>query len=297
MPPAKTQPEAAGLTEHDNLTAALAAVQRELPQVSKGEKAEVQTKNGPSYSYRYASLAHLSAAILPLLGRHGLAWACRTEYDEQDRFMLRGQLRHTSGEVQESSWQLPTSGGPQAQGSAITYARRYLLLAATGVAPDDDDDGAAAQAASQQHAPQQARPAAQRGGKGGGARPVCARCGQPLTGAAKRTDDGYVHRGGCPDAPKGVETDTDGEQQPVPEGAVAELYASAGPALARLHQLTGGKEPYPKHYRQLQEDLGGQNPGDGASWARTETPVDVLSASVADLIDEVAELLAERGEA
>jgi len=35
---------------------------------------------------------------------------------------------------------------PQAQGSAITYARRYVLTALVGVAPDDDDGQSAQQA-------------------------------------------------------------------------------------------------------------------------------------------------------
>lgn len=297
MPAAKTEPEAQApeLIEHPNLTAALAAVQRELPQVRKGDKADVQTKSGPSYSYTYASLADISQQLLPLLGRHGLAWTCYTEYDEKDRFMLRGQLRHASGELQQSSWQLPNAGGPQAQGSAITYARRYLLLAASGVAPDDDDDGAAAQAASTTQQPRQQQ-------SQGGAKRACARCGEVLTGSVQRTPQGFVHRDGC--ATEGVDADTGevtgdtetaAEQPAEPAGAVAELYASAGPALVRLHQLTKGEQPYGKHYRQLQEDLGGQNPGDGASWAATETPIDVLSASVADLIDTVSELAAEQG--
>jgi hypothetical protein len=34
-------------------------------------------------------------------------------------------------------------GDAKAAGSAITYARRYALCAALGIAPDEDDDGAA----------------------------------------------------------------------------------------------------------------------------------------------------------
>ena len=43
------------------------------------------------------------------------------------------------------------NGTPQTIGGAITYARRYALLAVTGVAPDDDDDdGQAAEDESQE---------------------------------------------------------------------------------------------------------------------------------------------------
>lgn len=48
---------------------------------------------------------------------------------------------------------LPSGGTPQTAGSAITYARRYSLCAALGVAGEEDDDGNAAQ-----HAPKPQKP-------------------------------------------------------------------------------------------------------------------------------------------
>lgn len=42
---------------------------------------------------------------------------------------------------------LPYGNSPQAAGSAITYARRYALVAALGLATEDDDGAAATQAA------------------------------------------------------------------------------------------------------------------------------------------------------
>ena len=55
-------------------------------------------------------------------------------------------LRHTSGGEDGGEYPLPSANTPaQQMGSAITYARRYCLLAVTGVAPEDeDDDGASA---------------------------------------------------------------------------------------------------------------------------------------------------------
>lgn len=125
----------------DNLTVALAAVQADLPTVGKDQKATVKSDKG-SYTYKYADLAAVSAAILPLLSKNGLAWTTLPTFDEQGRFVLRYELRHVSGESLVGSYPLPTSGRPQEMGSAITYARRYALCAATGVAPEDDDDNA-----------------------------------------------------------------------------------------------------------------------------------------------------------
>jgi hypothetical protein len=122
----------------DSLTEALCAVQADLPKIKKADKADTG-----KFSYTYASLTDVNDAILPLLAKHGLAFACCPTVDSQG-FVLRWELRHTSGETLEGSWPLPDSGGAQAQGSAVTYGRRYCLLAVTGAAPDDDDDGAAA---------------------------------------------------------------------------------------------------------------------------------------------------------
>lgn len=131
--------------ERDQLTAALAAVQAELPKVGKGNTAKVETRQGGSYTYTYANLGEVTAAILPLLGRHGLAWSCKPTMTAAG-FVLVYELRHTSGQADRGTWPLPdpSRATPQEVGSAITYARRYALCCATGVAPDEDDDDAAA---------------------------------------------------------------------------------------------------------------------------------------------------------
>jgi len=129
-----------------SLAAALVAFQAELPEVVKGDSAEVQTKTGGTYRYRYANLADVTRVVMPVLARHGLAFMSRPHFGS-DGFMLAYTLVHESGECREGCYPLPATGSPQAIGSAITYARRYCLLAVTGVAPDDDDDGQAAETA------------------------------------------------------------------------------------------------------------------------------------------------------
>jgi hypothetical protein len=124
----------------DTLTAALAAVQADLPVVGKDQQATVRSDKG-SYTYKYANLAAVSAAILPLLSKHGLAWTSMPTLDD-GKFVLRYQLLHVSGDSLEGSYPLPTTTRPQEMGSAITYARRYALCAVTGLAPEEDDDNA-----------------------------------------------------------------------------------------------------------------------------------------------------------
>lgn len=129
------------MSDHPNLAAALAAVQSELPTVHKGNRATVPTKAGGSYSYTYADLGDVSAAALPLLSSHGLAFTCLPRVAEgRNGYELTGVLLHTSGERIEGA--LPLSGNtPQEWGSSITYMRRYLLGSLTGLVTDDDDDG------------------------------------------------------------------------------------------------------------------------------------------------------------
>jgi ERF superfamily len=132
------------------LAAALAKFQAALPRIVKGE-----TANAGTYTYAYAGLDEVAAVVLPALGKVGLSFACfPTMADGQ--FVLSYSLLHEGGEERTGTWPLGT-GTPQQRGSAITYGRRYCLMAVTGVFPggEDDDGKAAAQA-----------PAQQRGGNG-----------------------------------------------------------------------------------------------------------------------------------
>ena len=143
--------------KHESLAAALAAFQASLPHIGKGNTAEVRSDKG-NYSYKYADLSDVSAVVLPLLARHGLSFSCKPTLTDDGRFVLAYLLRHESGGDDAGIYPLPTSGSPQAIGSAISYARRYVLSAITGVAPDEDDDGAAAQASYEHRQQRPARP-------------------------------------------------------------------------------------------------------------------------------------------
>lgn len=128
------------------LTKALVDLQANLPAIEKSQTAKVQTQKGRDYEYQYANLTAISEAILPLLSKHGLAFIAKPAFRD-GAFVLAYSLLHISGEREDGEYPLPTTGTPQAIGSAITYGRRYCLCAVTGIAPDTmDDDGAAAEA-------------------------------------------------------------------------------------------------------------------------------------------------------
>ncbi len=135
----------------DNIAAALAAFQAEMPTVPKSHTAKVPLKAGGSYSYKYADLADVTEAAMPLLTNHGLSFSSCPRAAERG-YELVGVLLHTSGEKLEGS--LPIGGtSPQEIGSSLTYMRRYLLGCLTGLVTDNDDDGSLAQAAATRKPP------------------------------------------------------------------------------------------------------------------------------------------------
>lgn len=134
-----TDPDAA-------LAAALSAFQQAVPKVTKSLTATVPTKNGGSYKYTYAGLPDVTAAVMPHLAKHGLAFSVCPRVHEDGTAVVTGVLLHAAGGRLEAS--LPLYGRTsQELGSSLTYARRYLLGAMTGVVTDDDDDGNTAEGA------------------------------------------------------------------------------------------------------------------------------------------------------
>ena len=123
-----------------NLAAALAKVQAELPKLERDRTVEVTQKSGDKYSYSYVTLANLTEAILPLLAKHGLAFAAMPGAGADGKMCVRYHLLHESGEELTGEFPISGEGGIQMIGGRITYARRYCLAAIVGVAADEDDE-------------------------------------------------------------------------------------------------------------------------------------------------------------
>jgi ERF superfamily len=128
--------------ERKALHKALAQAQGEFPNIHK-----TQTADAGSYSYAYADLASILAAVRPVLSKHGLSIMQPLEAPNGIP-SIRTELLHADGAAKAYSFplgELPAQ--PQQRGSLITYHRRYALLSILGLAADDDDDGAQAAAA------------------------------------------------------------------------------------------------------------------------------------------------------
>ena len=120
------------------LAAALIAAQTELPTVTK-------EKENPFFKSKYVGLDTVLPPALKVLTDHGLGLVQSVGQDSQGGTTLTTMLLHESGEwLSDTQPLLLVKTDQQGQGSAITYARRYGLMAMLGLVGEDDDDGNAA---------------------------------------------------------------------------------------------------------------------------------------------------------
>ena len=95
----------------------------------------------PHFRNKYASLAAVRDAVIPVLAKHGIALIQDlTSFDGQVGVMTH--LLHSSGQsLRFGPLLLPvTKADAQGYGSASTYARRYALMSIAGVVGEPDDD-------------------------------------------------------------------------------------------------------------------------------------------------------------
>ena len=118
------------------LAAALAKAQGRMDGAKKDS-------TNPHLKRKYADLASVWDACRVALSENGLS-VTQLPSGGPETVSVTTRLMHTSGQWIESELTLkPTQETPQGLGSAITYARRYALMAIVGVCADDDDGAAA----------------------------------------------------------------------------------------------------------------------------------------------------------
>lgn len=111
--------------------------------------------SNPAFKSKYADLSEVVEAVVPALNKAGIGVMQFPEFDGE-WVGVTTTLMHESGASVTGTLRLrPSKSDPQGVGSAVTYARRYSLLAMTGAAPEDDD-GNSASGPRQQPAPQEA---------------------------------------------------------------------------------------------------------------------------------------------
>jgi len=121
-----------------NIASALCKFQAECPAPKK-------IAENPHFKSKYSPLEEIISTIRPHLAKNGLSFFQSTT-TEAENICVTTLILHSSGEYIESEPLKLPMGKVTAQGagSAVTYARRYSLCAALGIAAEDDDDGNAA---------------------------------------------------------------------------------------------------------------------------------------------------------
>ena len=118
------------------LALALAAAQSTFPTIPREKEVTVKTKQGGEYKFKYAPLEAILTAVRKPLSDNGLAITQLLDDGE-----LVTMLMHKDGARLAGRVTLPAVDGLQALGSAITYLRRYSIVAILGIATEEDDDG------------------------------------------------------------------------------------------------------------------------------------------------------------
>ena len=118
-----------------------------LPQASLVESlaaAQAEMKNptfdkiNPHFKSKFASLAAVRDAVVPVLARHGIAMTQTYGFIEGAQVLVT-TLYHGNEQI-VSQVPLPAYQQPQQWASATTYIRRVSLMAIAGVCGDEDDD-------------------------------------------------------------------------------------------------------------------------------------------------------------
>ena len=115
------------------ISLAILKAQSEMSNPKKGA-------TNPFFKSKYADLNAVREAVLPVLNSHGISVLQPIVHIEGKNF-VKTVLLHESGEQMESFTEIMHSkaNDAQAQGSGISYARRYALQSFVCVGADDDD--------------------------------------------------------------------------------------------------------------------------------------------------------------
>ncbi len=116
----------------------------------------VKSATNPHFKSKYVALDGVIDAIAEPLRDNGIAIVQQTDIVDAGTVLIT-RLIHESGEWIASRYPVhPVKADPQGEGSALTYARRYALMALVGIAPEDDDGNAAVKAVEKPVTPAQA---------------------------------------------------------------------------------------------------------------------------------------------
>lgn len=116
------------------------AIYSALVKAQKGFGPALKSSTNPHFRSKYADLSACIEAVIDSLNENGVM-LMQVTHEAENGVMIETMFLHESGE-QMSAGKLfmpATKFDAQGFGSALSYARRYSLMAACGIAPEDDD--------------------------------------------------------------------------------------------------------------------------------------------------------------
>lgn len=129
-----------------SFSSAFAEMQSEIPPIAENGKIEFSGK----VQSRYALFEDINEVVKPILQKHGFGIMFKVETSEAG-ISVRAILMHKDGHKEETPpmvLEADTSGSKnkvQANGSSVSYAKRYVLIAMLNITTrGEDDDGQSA---------------------------------------------------------------------------------------------------------------------------------------------------------
>lgn len=115
----------------------------------------LKTHTNPAFRSKYADLSACLEAVNDALLNNGIAVYQET-FEDSSGVTVETVFLHETGEILRAGrLHVPAAkSDPQGYGSALTYCRRYSLMAACGIAAEDDDGNAASNSGKQKQAKQ-----------------------------------------------------------------------------------------------------------------------------------------------
>ena len=120
------------------------AIAKAFVEAQKEFAPALKTSTNPHFRSKYVDLSGCVEAVLDALNNHGFALIQKT-HDCDNGVKVETIFMYETGEqISGGVISVPADKqNAQGYGSALTYARRYSLMAACGIAPEDDDANAA----------------------------------------------------------------------------------------------------------------------------------------------------------
>jgi ERF superfamily len=116
---------------------ALAKAQGTFGAIHRSKMVHIQPRDKAAYTFRYAPLEDILAAVVPALTQNGFSLSQSLVEDGKGALVLT-ELQHPAGQIENRMPVFYSEQSSKAHAAGVTYARRYGLTLLLCLAADDD---------------------------------------------------------------------------------------------------------------------------------------------------------------